>query len=159
MQVIRYEFADGTVSEIEVSDEFYAVHEEMVKAEKCNHWKNTRRHVSLTYLQEREIDIPAPDGDMLSALIHQEEKEEYEKSIFSRLSEKQIELLKMVWAGYSVTEIATHEGVTHQAISQRLETILKKIKVFSGKPCNLPSAVLIGRGSKTAYYKLRGLAK
>jgi len=44
MKTIKYKFVDGTVSEIEVSDEFFTVHEQMEKTDKRNHWKNTRRH-------------------------------------------------------------------------------------------------------------------
>jgi len=34
MQKIKYEFADGTTSEIEVTDELYALHLELVQQEK-----------------------------------------------------------------------------------------------------------------------------
>ncbi len=50
MQKIKYEFADGTTSEIEVTDEIYALHLELVQQEKRNHWKETRRHTSLSTL-------------------------------------------------------------------------------------------------------------
>ena len=37
MQKIKYEFADGTTSEIEVTDELYALHLELVQQEKRTH--------------------------------------------------------------------------------------------------------------------------
>ena len=43
MQTIKYRFADGTTSEIEVTDEFYTLYAELVQQEKRNHWKETRR--------------------------------------------------------------------------------------------------------------------
>ena len=52
MSKIKYTFADGTTSEIEVTDEIYAVHIELANEEKRNHWKETRRHISLNYLTE-----------------------------------------------------------------------------------------------------------
>lgn len=52
MQTIRYIFSDGTTSEIEVTDEFYTLYAELVQQEKRNHWKETRRHISLNYLLE-----------------------------------------------------------------------------------------------------------
>jgi len=67
MKTITYTFADGSTQTVEVSDELYAAHEQEVQAEKRNHWKNTRRHISLTYLNEYEIDIP--DSDCLTVLV------------------------------------------------------------------------------------------
>ena len=50
MQVIKYKFADGTTNEVEVTEEFYKIHLELLQQEKRNHWKETRRHTSLYYL-------------------------------------------------------------------------------------------------------------
>ena len=47
MQKIEYEFLDGATSKIEVTDELYALHLELVQEEKRNHWRETRRHISL----------------------------------------------------------------------------------------------------------------
>ena len=65
MQTIKYIFADGTTSEIEVTDEFYALYAELVQQEKRNHWKETRRHISLDYLNENGIDFASPAADLL----------------------------------------------------------------------------------------------
>ncbi len=43
MPTIKYKFADGTTSEIEVTDELYALHLQLVQEEKRNHWRETRR--------------------------------------------------------------------------------------------------------------------
>ena len=67
MQTIKYRFADGTTSEIEVTDKFYALYAELVQQEKRNHWKETRRHTSLNYLMENGIDFESPAADPLSA--------------------------------------------------------------------------------------------
>ena len=45
MQTIRYIFSDGTTSEVEVSDEFYIFHLQLLQEEKRNRWKETRRSV------------------------------------------------------------------------------------------------------------------
>lgn len=47
MQKIKYIFADGTTSEIEVTDELYALHFQLLQEEKRNHWRETRRHLTL----------------------------------------------------------------------------------------------------------------
>ncbi len=65
MQKIKYIFADGTTSEIEVTDELYALHLELVQQEKRNHWRETRRHISLNYLSDKGIDIESNAADPL----------------------------------------------------------------------------------------------
>lgn len=60
MHTIKYIFADGTASEIEVTDEFYTLYAELVQQEKRNHWKETRRHTSLENLNENGIDFESP---------------------------------------------------------------------------------------------------
>ena len=55
MQTIKYTFADGTTSEIEVTDELYALHLVLVQQEKRNHWKETRRHISATVGKHKQL--------------------------------------------------------------------------------------------------------
>ena len=57
MQKIKYEFADGTTSEIEVTDEVYALHEQLANEEKRNNKRETRRHTSLYYFTDMGIDF------------------------------------------------------------------------------------------------------
>ena len=126
--VIRYEFCDGTVSEIEVSDDLYATHVQMVDEQRCNHWKNTRRHVLLSYLHECEIDIPTPDSDLLAIAIKNEDVEKLH-IVLRLLPDRQRELIeKVFFEGMSLTAIAALENVSQAAISQRLATVIKKLK-------------------------------
>ena len=53
MQTIKYKFADGTTSTVEVSDELHAVHLEIVQQEKRNHWRETRRLRTQAKVQSR----------------------------------------------------------------------------------------------------------
>ena len=55
MQTIKYRFADGTTSEIEVTDEFYTLYAEFVQQEKRNHWKETRSHDSPVLAKSSKI--------------------------------------------------------------------------------------------------------
>ena len=57
MQKIKYTFADGTTSEIEVADELYAIHLEIVQTERRLYWRESRRQTSLEYLTEQGIDL------------------------------------------------------------------------------------------------------
>ena len=74
MQTIRYIFADGTASEIEVTDEFYTLYAEPVQQEKRNHWKEKRRHILLDYPNENGIDFASPAADLLSVLMQRKDE-------------------------------------------------------------------------------------
>ena len=80
MQTIKYRFADGTTSEIEVTDEFYTLYAELVQQEKRNHWKETRRHTSLDYLNENGIDFESPQS-----ISYRTGKKTWRKRCFSRI--------------------------------------------------------------------------
>lgn len=130
MKTIQYKFNDGTTKEISVTDELYALHLELLQEEKRNHWKETRRHISLDYLMEQGADIADGDGDPLSALIEKTDDEKL-KNALSFLSDKQRSLIeKVFYNDMSLREIARQTGVSHQALSQQLATIYKKLKKF-----------------------------
>ena len=128
MPTIKYKFADGTTSEIEVTDELYALHLQLVQEEKRNHWRETRRHTSLEYLNENGIDFESPAADPLSVLLRSEDEERIHNAI-NQLSDKQKELAeKVFFKGMTLTAIAKEQGVSQPAITQQLATVLKKLK-------------------------------
>ena len=129
MKTIQYKFNDGSIKEISVTDELYALHLELLQEEKRNHWKETRRHISLDYLMEQGADIADHrNGDPLSALIEKTDDKKL-KNALSYLSDKQRSLIeKVFYNDLSLREIARQTGVSHQALSQQLATIYKKLK-------------------------------
>ena len=131
MKTIQYKFNDGTIKEISVTDELYSLHLELLQEEKRNHWRETRRHISLDYLIEHGADIADHDsGDPLSALIEKTDDERI-KNALSYLTDKQRALIeKVFYNGLSLREIARQTGISHQALSQQLATIYKKLKKF-----------------------------
>ena len=130
MPTIKYTFADGTTSEIEVTEEIYALHEQLATEEKRNDKRETRRHISLNYLNERGIEFESKAADPLSALIQREDEARIHSAI-SKLSDKQRALLeKVFYRKMSLREIERQTGVSHQALSKQLATIYKKIKKF-----------------------------
>lgn len=130
MQTIKYVFADGTESEIEVTDELYALHLELVQQEKRNHWKETRRHISLNYLTENGIDFEDKAADSLSAYLRREDDERIHNAITKLLPEQQALIKKIFYEGKTITEIAKAENVGKSAIANRLTRIYIKIKKF-----------------------------
>ena len=89
MQTIKYEFADGTTSEIEVSEEIYALHLQLLQEEKRNHWRETRRHISLYYLLENGVDFTDNAADSFAAVELRENEEKIQQAISKLLPEQQ----------------------------------------------------------------------
>ena len=138
MKTITYTFADGTVSEHEVSDELGAAIAEMETQERRNNKRETRRHTSLDYLNDKGIDFTDGGDDMLTALIKQEDEQEFENLLLSFLSPKQVKVFKLRFIERMTrTDIGRQLGVSRQAITKQLETILKKLNLFSEKGCVL----------------------
>ncbi len=128
MPTIKYTFADGTASEIEVTDELYALHLQLVQEEKRNHWRETRRHTSLNYLMELGVDFTDNAADPVATVELREDDERIHKAI-AALSERQRELAqKVFFEGMTLTAIAKEKGVSQPAITQQLATVLKKLK-------------------------------
>ena len=130
MSTIKYVFADGTTSEIEVGEEIYALHLQLLQEEKRNHWRETRRHISLYYLMENGVDFTDTAADSFAAVELRENEERIHNAI-KHLSDKQRALLEKVFnQNMSLREIARQTGVTHQALSKQIAVIYKKLKKY-----------------------------
>ena len=128
MQVIIYKFVDGTTNEIEVTDELYLIHLQLVQIEKRNHWRETRRHTSLNYLIENGIDFEDKSADTLAIIIRRENIERVHKALLT-LSDKRRELVhKFYYEEMTMRAIARERGVSHSSISQRMKTIRNRLK-------------------------------
>ena len=128
MQVIIYKFVDGTTNEIEVTDEFYLIHLQLVQMERRNHWRETRRHISLDYLIESGIDFEDKSADALTIVIRRENTERVHRALLT-LSDKRRELAhKVFYEGMSMRAVARERGVSHSAVSQQMTTICKRLQ-------------------------------
>ena len=128
MQVIIYKFVDGTTNEIEVTDELFLIHLQLVQMEKRNHWRETRRHTSLNYLIENGIDFEDKSADTLAIIIRSKNIERVHKALLT-LSDKRRELVhKFYYEELTMRQIASQTGVSHTAISQRMKTIRNRLK-------------------------------
>ena len=128
MQKIKYTFADGTTSEIEVTNEIYALHLQLVQEEKRNHWRETRRHTSLNYLMELGVDFADTAADSFAAVELRENDERIHKAISNLLPAQQELLRQVFYEGKTITEIGKAENVVKSAIANRLTRIYIKIK-------------------------------
>lgn len=127
MQTIKYTFADGTTNEVEVTDELYAMHLQLVQEEKRNHWRETRRHTSLNYLMELGVDFTDTAADPVAAVELREDDERIYKAMSQLLPEQQTLVRKVFYEGKTITEIAKAENVGKSAIANRLTRIYIKL--------------------------------
>ena len=125
-----YKFADGSSTEIEISEILMAEINELERAEYNNKQRETRRHVSLEAFNLDDglfaayLDIEAEiENKERNALLH---------AAIKRLPPKQRHLIYSIYfQGISIKEYAKRQGVTHSAISKRLNTIYEKLKNFN----------------------------
>ena len=124
---IRYEFATGEVSEIEVSEELGRVIEEMTHQAALRDRTESRRHVSLNKLLE--AGLPLADDNCVETLAEQAIDRAALLHAMEQLLPQQKELLlKVYFEGCSYADVARDEGVDRSAVRKRMLRIFEKIR-------------------------------
>lgn len=133
MQTIKYKFADGTTNEVEITEDIYLIHLELLQQEKRNHWKETRRHTSLYYFTDMGIDFEDKRTESpLDLYIRKENIASIRKAMLY-LTDKRRELIQKVYfQEMSFRAIAKEKGLSKSAISQRMKTIYKHLRKHLG---------------------------
>lgn len=133
MQTIKYTFADGTTSMVEVSDELHSIHLEMLQQEKRLHWRVQKHNVSLSYFTDMGIDFEDKRTESpLDGYIRKETIASMRKAI-SMLTPKRQELIyKVFFLGMSYRAIAREQSVAHSSISQQMKTVYKHLRKYLG---------------------------
>lgn len=127
---VKYEFADGTVSEIEVSEELGA-YITASRREEENYERKTRYHctVSLDSL-EYEGEWFADETHNPERAVLQEEEERQVQIFLSLLTDKQRNRVQGLMDGKSIREIAEEEGIAYLTVYDSIELVKKKAKSF-----------------------------
>jgi len=123
---IRYEFANGEVTEVEVSEEVGAVIVESRREEENLARKNRYHCYSLDaidYEGAEYADPHTPEGDYIS----RENKEVISRAL-ACLTETQRRRLMLYAGGLSYREIARREGVDHKKVIKSVEAAKEKLK-------------------------------
>lgn len=129
MQVIIYKFVDGTTNTVEVTEEIYLIHLELLQQEKRNHWKETRRHTSLYYFTDMGIDFEDKRTESPLELYIRKENIASIRKAMLYLTDKRRDLVRKVfYEEMTMRQIASQTGVSHTAISQRMKTIRKRLQ-------------------------------
>lgn len=124
---VRYEFANGEFSEIEVDDSLGELLVDFDRQEYNNDHKETRRHVSLDGM-DYEGEMFASPADPAAEVLKREDTARLLRAM-EALSPDQRELvLKVYFENQKIVEIARAEGVSEAAIRNRLKKIYAKMK-------------------------------
>ena len=120
---IKYTFANGDVSEVEVSDEVGNVIVDSRRKED-NLDRKERYHCysydAIDYEGEEFADPDTPDS-----LLERDELSSRVQSAMSHLTEIQVRRLTLFAEGLSIREIARKEGVDHKAVAKSIESAKK----------------------------------
>ena len=133
---IKYEFVDGTISEIEVDD---SMSEVIVSIEHDTHnsdRKETRRHTSLNYLEEEGLQF-SDETDLLLDVLHKEDTTMVQQAV-SQLNPQQQELIRAIYLAdkpMSHADYAKVLGIEETSVTQKawraresLKRIIETIK-------------------------------
>lgn len=124
---IKYTFANGDVTEVEVSEEIGAVVLELDRQEYNANHKETRRHCSLEAFDLDGNLLPVKDNVEMD-FIKKEESTKLHDAI-SQLNLRQQKLIKAIYfEGRKVTDLALEEGVHWTAITHAVGRALKKLE-------------------------------
>ena len=122
---IKYEFADGTVSEVEVSTEIGSV---IIESRKTEHAADERRRYHCPYSIDALVYEGLEYGTTfdLDQMLSDAEDTQIFYTAFNRLSEIQRRRMLMLAEGLSVREIARREGVDYRTIWESIDAARKK---------------------------------
>lgn len=127
MMKIKYESVTGEVMEVDVSNEVAEICIEIEDSAKKQERKETRRHVSLSVLESKGIQV-SENTDIETDTIESEKIEHLKEALKRLLPEQQELIFKVFFYEKSIAEVAKEEGVTKSAICSRLSTIYRKLK-------------------------------
>ena len=130
MKEINYKFSDGTKQTVKVSDEFYSVYEQMNNEEKSNNRKETRRHISMDYLNENNMQFSAPTSNPFDHLIASIDSEKLNNAISKLNPMQQILLRRVYFFNETMASISRELGVSKSAVTQQMKVILAHLKKF-----------------------------
>lgn len=130
--LIKYHSVTGEVTEVEVTEEWASIIENLDREEyNCNH-RETRRHCSLDAYNLDDALIPS--GENVESEVVRLMEEERLFAALAILEPRQQSLVRRVYMkGEKIVAIAAEEGVSEAAIRDRLKTIYGRLKKYLKK--------------------------
>ena len=125
---IKYTFANGEVSEVEVSEEIGAVIIDSRRKEE-NQARKERYHCYSYDAIDYEGEEFA-DPDSIDAILEREYLSIRVAKAMSHLTETQVRRITLLSEGHSIREIARMEGVDHMVVFESIIAARKKFLKF-----------------------------
>ncbi len=130
MKEYTYYFADGTKNTIQVEEKWYDILVAMDEEERRQNYNHGRHNVPLSKMDYEGEAFADPSGSPFDALMRKEKREKLDAAL-ATLTDCQRELFDMVFIERrKVIDIAEEQGVSQQAITDRLSRIRKKLQKF-----------------------------
>ena len=124
---ITYRFADGHIEEMEVEQDVAETLKELDRQEYNNAKKETRRHV--TFDVSEELSWLAAEDMRLTQFLDGASEATRLHFAISKLNTRQQTLIRELFLKRKTqAEIADQFGISQQAVSDQLMTIIKKLK-------------------------------
>ena len=126
---IKYEFATETIA-VDVDEEWANILIDLDRSEYNNNHTETRRHVSYDAVDYEGEEHGAPDP-ALTALLEMTDDDRRLWNAIDKLKPEQQRLIKaLFFEEKTLAECAAELGSTQQAVGQRRDTILRKLKKY-----------------------------
>lgn len=134
MAKIEYTFPNGKIKTFEVDEHtalsYAQIEKETRREEERTRWRKRKKLNSLEEMTDFGVQFKSNEPTPEELAIHRDESRRLHNAL-SLLPENQQKLVFNVYFyGQSLTEIAKQEGVSYQAIQNRMAKILKKLKTF-----------------------------
>lgn len=126
---VKYEFDNGEVTEVEVSEEIGAMIIDSRREEESGNRKERRHCYSLDAILYEGIEYGTPDFTE-EMFDDREERDARVREAFSHLSDVQQRRLLMLAGGLSIREIAKREGKNYRTVHESIEAARKKFLKF-----------------------------
>lgn len=124
--LIKYKFADGTITEVEVEESIGAVVVEMNRID-----SNADRKERYHCCHSDDIEFEGKDYSSPEAVFEETERSERINSAFAHLTDNQQRYISMLVDGLSLREIARRENKDIKTIRESVEGARKNfLKVF-----------------------------
>ena len=124
---IKYRFADGHIEELEVEQEIAETLKELDRQEYNNTQKETRRHITFDVTDEWSW-LAVEDQRLAQVMGVVPDEVRLHSAIFTLSTRKQALIRELFIHRKTQAEIAHQLGISQQAVSDQLSTIIKKLK-------------------------------
>ena len=126
---VTYTFANGETKEIEVDETTGELIKDLDRQERNNNKKETRRHYSIEYATTLYGIEPADKSVNLEQdIIYGEDLKHLHKALDTLTTDQKDLVRRVFFNREQLKDIALKFGVSYQAIQDRLNKILKKLR-------------------------------